>query len=137
MNHRPPQWAAGVTGIVLAVILVSAYFPSMSNHLVPLGLISPAGVPHLWTLPGAYPAVGGTMSTTLSLGGVLIAVYAGLRWVSGVHQDEADRPDQPPSPGAPPVSPPAAPPAPPAASPPGPAGIENPGTPPPVVPPGT
>lgn len=74
-------WLVAVVIIVVAWFL-GAYLSPVSNLWVWLNLLTPAGRPHLTTLPLAYPAVGVDGHTLMSLFGLVLLVAAAVRWVS-------------------------------------------------------
>jgi hypothetical protein len=62
-----------ILGLV-AVWLMSCYFNSPSSLWCRIGMLSPAGQPHLFGLLGCYPAVGWTTAALLVDGAVLVTV---------------------------------------------------------------
>ena len=63
--------------VVLAIVggwLIGSYTPSVSAFWCSIGMLAPAGQTHLFSLPGAYPAVGWTVPTLLVDAAALIAV---------------------------------------------------------------
>lgn len=62
-----------VLGLVAAWIM-SCYFDPFSSWWCSIGMLSPAGQPHVFSLPWAYPAVGATAPSLLVDAAALIAV---------------------------------------------------------------
>jgi hypothetical protein len=62
-----------IIGLV-ATWLMSCYFNAFSSLWCRIGMLSPAGQPHLFGLPWCYPAVGWTPATLLVDGAVLATV---------------------------------------------------------------
>lgn len=62
---------------LLGAWVLTCYWPSMSALWCQLGLLAPAGQPHLFSLPWAYPAVGWTTGTLLVDLGVIVCLGVG------------------------------------------------------------
>lgn len=74
---------------IAAVWLASSYAPSISAFWCTIGMLAPAGQPHLFSLPGAYPAVGWTVPTLLVDTAVLIAVSVLVHAVTQLRSETA------------------------------------------------
>lgn len=77
--------------VILALVaawLMSCYFNAFSSLWCRLGMLSPAGEPHLFALPWGYPAVGWTAATLLVDAAALAAVCVVAHWLSQYHSQK-------------------------------------------------
>lgn len=90
---RAPLWLI-TTLAALLIWFIGAYMPALSNIWVQLNILAPAGKPHLFTFPLAYPAIGIDLHTLLSLIGAVLMLCAVATWFSYLertrpHQNES------------------------------------------------